>query len=183
MFCPDSPYYLNIKHVLLYVKLFWPLQLDAADVRLVGVSLEDIMPDSNFAKQQYWTAELYMDPKKQCYKDLGLVRPGMLNTIKYGFFSKEAIQQYAEARKEKIPINLKGDMQQNGGIIVVTPGGKEFRCFTGQKVTPFLGLCHSLTASLCASFDRHSPAFCVLFRASESLMALMCVGGCHPLLH
>lgn len=97
-------------------------QLDAANVKLVGVGLEELGVEE-FVKDKYFDGDLYIDATQQCYKDLGYKRVGYLSGIA-SLATKEVRDTAAAAKKENISGNLKGDGFQTGGTVVLQQGGQ-----------------------------------------------------------
>ena len=78
----------------------------------------------DFQKGGYFTGDLYIDTKKQCYKDMGFRRLNIF-TVFPAIFSKASRNAMSKAKEEKIEGDLKGDGFQNGGTLVIGAGGKE----------------------------------------------------------
>ncbi|XP_046547532.1 prostamide/prostaglandin F synthase-like, partial [Haliotis rubra] len=97
-------------------------QLDANNVRLIAIGLEEIGVEE-FVEGKFFNGELYIDLKKQCYKDLGFRRLGVFSLFP-AIFAKKARDAMSQAKTEKIEGNFKGDGMQNGGTVVVAKGGK-----------------------------------------------------------
>lgn len=91
---------------------------------MIGISLEEIKLD-DFVAGGFWDGELYVDSKKQCYKDLSFVRAGVFNAVYAAFFTAKGKQAFAKAKDEKTSSNVRGDGFQLGGILMVSRGGKE----------------------------------------------------------
>lgn len=97
-------------------------QLDANNVRLVGVGVEELGVEE-FVQGNYWAGELYIDQKKSSYKALGFRQLGFLATAG-ALMSKKLRSAYSKATAAGITGNYKGDGFQNGGTIVVDKEGK-----------------------------------------------------------
>lgn len=97
-------------------------QLDANNVRLVGVGVEELGVEE-FVQGKYWSGELYIDQKKSSYKALGFRRLGYL-AIAGAVMSKALRAGLAKAKEAGIEGNIKGDGFQNGGLIIVSKEGK-----------------------------------------------------------
>lgn len=106
-------------------------QLDAINVRLIGVGLEELGLD-DFLKGEFFTGDLFLDLKKQCYKDLGFKRLNFFSLFP-AIFAKTSRDAMDKAKKEKIDGNLKGDGMQNGGILIVAAGGKLLLSFKQEN--------------------------------------------------
>lgn len=97
-------------------------QLDAANVRFVGVGLEELGVEE-FIAGKYFDGELFIDLNKQAYNDLGAKRLGFFKAIG-SILSKKGREFLNLAKKEKIEGNMKGDGFQNGGSIIITQQGE-----------------------------------------------------------
>ncbi|OWF43096.1 Prostamide/prostaglandin F synthase [Mizuhopecten yessoensis] len=106
-------------------------QLDAINVRLIGVGLEELGLD-DFLKGEFFTGDLFLDVKKQCYKDLGFRRLNFFSLFP-AIMAKVSRDAMDKAKKEKIDGNLKGDGMQNGGILIVETGGKLLLSFKQEN--------------------------------------------------
>jgi len=97
-------------------------QLDAHNVRLVGVGLEEFGVEE-FVEGKFWDGELYIDLKKQTYADIGYKRYSMW-TVLASVFSKKAREALAKSKAQGITGNMKGDGLGTGGTLIVAEGGK-----------------------------------------------------------
>jgi len=97
-------------------------QLDAHNVALIGVGLEELGLEE-FQEGKFFNGELYIDAEKKCYKDLGFKRYNAL-TVMGGLIMKETRQSLAKANSKGIKGNMKGDGMQSGGMMIVTPESK-----------------------------------------------------------
>lgn len=77
-----------------------------------------------FVKGGFFSGELYIDTKKQCYKDLGFRRLNIFSGIG-AIFAKTTREGMAKAKEQNIDGNMKGDGFQNGGALIVKAGGSE----------------------------------------------------------
>lgn len=98
-------------------------RLEANNIRFVGIGVEELGVE-DFVKGGFFPGELYIDTKKQCYKDLGLKRLNIFSGIG-AIFAKTTRDGLAKAKEQNIDGNMKGDGFQNGGALVVKAGGKE----------------------------------------------------------
>ncbi|XP_064611365.1 prostamide/prostaglandin F synthase-like [Liolophura sinensis] len=96
-------------------------QLDAHQVRLVGIGLEELGVEE-FVEGNFFSGELYIDLKKECYQNLGFKRLGFFSAIG-SVFSKKGREASSQAKADALGGNLKGDGFQNGGALVVSSGG------------------------------------------------------------
>ncbi|XP_067872861.1 prostamide/prostaglandin F synthase [Heterodontus francisci] len=93
------------------------------DIHLAGVGPEELgMQD--FIEGQYFKGDLYIDEKKQCYKDLGFKRYNTLNLLPAALGQKVR-QVVSQANKDGISGNFSGDMMQSGGMLIVSKGGEK----------------------------------------------------------
>lgn len=89
---------------------------------MIGIGLEELGVDE-FVKGEFFKGELFIDTKQQCYKALGFRRMNIFNVFP-SIFSKSSRNAMSKAKEEKIDGNFKGDGMQNGGVLVVSAGGK-----------------------------------------------------------
>lgn len=92
-------------------------------MRLIGIGLEELGLE-DFQKGEYFKGDLYIDMKKQCYKDLGFRRLNIFSVFP-AIFSKASRNAMSKAKEEKVEGDFKGDGFQNGGTLVISTGGKE----------------------------------------------------------
>ncbi|KAA0707503.1 Prostamide/prostaglandin F synthase [Triplophysa tibetana] len=97
--------------------------LKANGVALIGVGPEDLglkeFTDGGFLK-----GEIYIDEKKQCYKDLGFKRYNAINIVPAAM-GKKVREIASKASAEGIQGNFSGDLLQSGGMLVVAKGGEK----------------------------------------------------------
>lgn len=98
-------------------------QLDAHKVKLYGVGLEELGLEE-FQEGKFFTGELYLDSKQQCYKDLGFRRYNVVSVLG-GLATKETRSSLATANAKGIKGNYRGDGLLNGGMLIVTAGGEK----------------------------------------------------------
>lgn len=96
---------------------------DQNDVHLVGVGPEELGV-KEFMDGQYFKGDLYIDEKKQCYKDLGFKRYNALNLLPAALGQKVR-QIVTQANKDGISGNFTGDVMQSGGLLIVNKGGEK----------------------------------------------------------
>lgn len=113
-------------------------QLDANNVGLVGVGLEELGVEE-FVKGGYFKGDLYIDSGKDCYKKLGLRRLNVFSLIP-SLFSKKTRETASQTKKDNIEGNFAGDGWQNGGSFVIDSAGKALLTFKqetpGEHVDP-----------------------------------------------
>jgi prostamide/prostaglandin F2alpha synthase len=101
--------------------------LDANNVRHVGVGLEELGVQE-FVDGKFFDGELYIDLKKKSYQDLGFKRLGFFSGIS-SILGKKGREFLAKAKNEGIAGDMKGDGFQNGGTLIIQPGGKVLLTF------------------------------------------------------
>ncbi|KAJ8400728.1 hypothetical protein AAFF_G00394970 [Aldrovandia affinis] len=97
--------------------------LSANCVALVGVGPEE-MGLKEFQDGGFFKGELYIDEKKQTYKDLGFKRYNAL-TLVPAALGKKVRNVVTKANAEGIQGNFSGDLLQSGGMIIVAKGGEK----------------------------------------------------------
>jgi len=90
---------------------------------MVAVGVEELGVQE-FVDGKFWAGELYVDTKKQIYKDMKYKRLGFIGAIG-SILGKKGRDMIAQAKKEGIDGDLKGDGYQNGGSIIVSKGGEK----------------------------------------------------------
>lgn len=96
-------------------------QLDARHVRLIGIGVDEVGVEE-FVKEKFFSGELYVDIKKQCYKDMNYKRFNIFS-IWMAVFNHRGRKGISKAREAGVGGDLKGDGFQNGGTLVVSAGG------------------------------------------------------------
>uniref|UniRef100_A0A8C2IHJ7 Peroxiredoxin like 2B n=1 Tax=Cyprinus carpio TaxID=7962 RepID=A0A8C2IHJ7_CYPCA len=76
--------------------------------------------------------EIYIDEKKQCYKDLGFKRYNAVNVIPAAM-GKKVREIASKASAEGIQGNFSGDLLQSGGMLIVAKGGEKVLLHFVQK--------------------------------------------------
>jgi len=89
---------------------------------MIGVGVEELGVEE-FVEGKFFDGELYIDTQKKSYQDLGFKRLGFFSAIG-SVLGKVGRAMISEAKSKGIDGNLKGDGMQNGGTIIVAPGGK-----------------------------------------------------------
>ncbi|XP_033764032.1 prostamide/prostaglandin F synthase-like [Pecten maximus] len=107
-------------------------------------------------KGEFFTGDLFLDLKKQCYKDLGFKRLNFFSLFP-AIFAKVSRDAMDKAKKEKIDGNLKGDGMQNGGILIVDAGGKLLLSFKQENPADHLESSEILKAVGIKTEDVPSP--------------------------
>jgi len=96
-------------------------QLDAQNVRLIGVGLEPLGLEE-FVEGKFFDGELFLDLEKKSFSKLGFKRMSFLELFP-AVFSKKSRAANAKAKSLNLGGNLSGDGYQNGGCLVVAAGG------------------------------------------------------------
>ncbi|KTF72452.1 hypothetical protein cypCar_00045582 [Cyprinus carpio] len=78
------------------------------------------------------SGEIYIDEKKQCYKDLGFKRYNAVNVIPAAM-GKKVREIASKASAEGIQGNFSGDLLQSGGMLIVAKGGEKVLLHFVQK--------------------------------------------------
>lgn len=90
---------------------------------MIGIGLEEVGLE-DFQKGEYFKGDLYIDTKKQCYKDLGFRRLNIFSVFP-SILSKASRNALSKAKEEKVEGDFKGDGFQNGGTLVIGKGGRD----------------------------------------------------------
>lgn len=75
-------------------------------------------------RQRFFDGEVFIDEKKMTYNDLGYKRFSWLSIWK-ALLSAVSRKALRESRAQNVSGNLSGDGLQNGGLLIVTKGGKQ----------------------------------------------------------
>ncbi|MCJ8744647.1 hypothetical protein PDJAM_G00121060 [Pangasius djambal] len=98
------------------------------DLRASGVALIGIGPEETglqeFKDGGFFKGEIYIDEKKQCYKDLGFKRYNAINVLPAAM-GKKVREIASKASSEGIQGNFSGDLLQSGGMLIVAKGGEK----------------------------------------------------------
>ncbi|KAI7795020.1 prostamide/prostaglandin F synthase [Triplophysa rosa] len=97
--------------------------LKANGVALVGVGPE-VLGVKEFKDGGFLKGEIYIDEKKQCYKDLGFKRYNAINIVPAAM-GKKVREIASKASAEGIQGNFSGDLLQSGGMLIVAKGGEK----------------------------------------------------------
>jgi prostamide/prostaglandin F2alpha synthase len=96
--------------------------LDGKNVRFVAIGPEKLGWDE-FVQGKFWASpEVYYDPEKKLYQELGMKRSGILGVMG-GMLTKKTWDMVGKTRSAGVSGNLKGDIYQLGGLFVVDKGG------------------------------------------------------------
>ncbi|TSU50000.1 Prostamide/prostaglandin F synthase [Bagarius yarrelli] len=91
------------------------------DLKENGVALIGIGPEDTglreFIDGGFFKGEIYIDEKKQCYRDLAFKRYNVINVLPAALGKK--------ASSEGIQGNFSGDLLQSGGMLIVAKGGEK----------------------------------------------------------
>ncbi|KAG5836071.1 prostamide/prostaglandin F synthase [Anguilla rostrata] len=97
--------------------------LRANNVALVGVGPEEIGL-KEFQDGCFFKGELYIDDKKQSYKDLGFKRYSAISLVPAAL-GKKVRNVVTKANAEGIQGNFNGDLLQSGGMVIIAKGGEK----------------------------------------------------------
>jgi len=97
-------------------------QLEAHDIDLVAVGLEEFGVDEFFAGN-FLKGDIYLDQDYATYKALNFDRASILSLPKQ-MLSSDVRKLNSEANSVGISGNMKGDGMQMGGTFVIEKGGK-----------------------------------------------------------
>ncbi|BHF58062.1 hypothetical protein SprV_0100101100 [Sparganum proliferum] len=107
--------------------------LDSRGVRLIGVG-HDVDGVEEFQREQFFSGELYLDPKKETYAAMGFGSVGAFSGLR-SLFQSQGRSLIRETKDKGVQGNLKGDGWQLGGLLVVEKGGKVLYSFQQKQVT------------------------------------------------
>ncbi|XP_051956852.1 prostamide/prostaglandin F synthase [Xyrauchen texanus] len=105
--------------------------LKANGVALIGIGPED-MGVKEFKDGEFFKGDIYIDEKKQCYKDLGFKRYNAMNVVPAAM-GKKVREIASKASAEGIHGNFSGDLLQSGGMFIVAKGGEKVLLHFVQK--------------------------------------------------
>ncbi|XP_056324537.1 prostamide/prostaglandin F synthase [Danio aesculapii] len=106
------------------------------DLKAHGVALVGIGPEETGVKEfkdgGFFKGDIYVDEKKQCYKDLGFKRYNAINVVPAAM-GKKVREIASKASAEGIQGNFTGDLLQSGGMLIVAKGGEKVLLHFIQK--------------------------------------------------
>ncbi|XP_067094491.1 prostamide/prostaglandin F synthase [Osmerus mordax] len=98
------------------------------DLKASGVALVGIGPEETglkeFKEGGFFKGDIYVDEKKQSYKDLGFKRYNALSVVPAAL-GKKVRDVTAKANAQGIQGNFTGDLLQSGGMLIVAKGGEK----------------------------------------------------------
>nr|XP_046198829.1 prostamide/prostaglandin F synthase isoform X1 [Oncorhynchus gorbuscha] len=97
--------------------------LTAHGIALVGIGPEETGLEE-FKEGGFFKGDLYIDEKKQCYKDLGFKRYTALSVVPAAL-GKNVREVTTKAKAQGIQGNFTGDLLQSGGMLIVAKGGEK----------------------------------------------------------
>ncbi|XP_006642007.1 prostamide/prostaglandin F synthase [Lepisosteus oculatus] len=97
--------------------------LSQNQVALVGIGPEETGLQE-FKEGGFFKGDLYIDEKKQCYKDLGFKRYSALSVVPAAL-GKKVRDVVTKANAQGIQGNFSGDLLQSGGMLIVGKGGEK----------------------------------------------------------
>lgn len=119
-------------------------RLDANNVRFVAIGLEELGVE-DFVKGGFFTGEIYIDLKKECYKKLGFRRLNVL-TLMPALLNKSSRNALSESKQKKVGGNMQGDGWQNGGTLIVDKEGKALLTYKQENPSEHVDLNEVLKA-------------------------------------
>ncbi|XP_066526624.1 prostamide/prostaglandin F synthase isoform X2 [Hoplias malabaricus] len=97
------------------------------DLKTNGIALIGVGPEetglNEFVEGRFFKGDIYIDEKKQCYKDLGFKRYNAINVLPAAM-GKKVREVVSKASAEGIQGNFSGDLLQSGGMLIVAKGGE-----------------------------------------------------------
>ncbi|XP_067287373.1 prostamide/prostaglandin F synthase [Pseudorasbora parva] len=105
--------------------------LKANGVALIGIGPEEVGV-KEFKDGGFFKGDIYIDEKKQCYKDLGFKRYNAVNVVPAAM-GKQVREIASKASAEGIHGNFSGDLLQSGGLLIVAKGGEKVLLHFVQK--------------------------------------------------
>lgn len=97
--------------------------LESNGVKNCAIGLEEFGLE-DFLKGEYFNGDLFLDTDKKIYKDVGYKRYTFMGSFLTIFQKKSRDAAAKNKQGENLPYDLKGDVYQNGGTLVVGKGGK-----------------------------------------------------------
>ncbi|KAL7843281.1 hypothetical protein AOLI_G00247930 [Acnodon oligacanthus] len=98
------------------------------DLKTNGVALIGVGPEETglkeFKEGGFFKGDIYIDEKKQCYRDLGFKRYNAINVLPAAM-GKKVREIASKASAEGIQGNFSGDLLQSGGMLIVAKGGEK----------------------------------------------------------
>ncbi|KAL7837736.1 hypothetical protein SRHO_G00274470 [Serrasalmus rhombeus] len=98
------------------------------DLKTNGVALIGVGPEETglkeFKEGGFFKGDIYIDEKKQSYRDLGFKRYNAINVLPAAV-GKKVREVASKASAEGIQGNFSGDLLQSGGMLIVAKGGEK----------------------------------------------------------
>ncbi|XP_066547559.1 prostamide/prostaglandin F synthase isoform X2 [Amia ocellicauda] len=148
-----------------------------------GVALVGIGPEETglreFKEGGFFKGDVYIDEKKQCYKDLGFKRYGALSVVPAAL-GKKVRDVATKANAQGIQGNFSGDLLQSGGMLIVDRASLSMwgsKCFSLSPTRPSLAslMLHCLHPQVgrrsCCTLSRTPPEIMSPWRPSSRLWA------------
>uniref|UniRef100_A0A914UPM5 Uncharacterized protein n=1 Tax=Plectus sambesii TaxID=2011161 RepID=A0A914UPM5_9BILA len=108
-------------------------QLSANNVRLAAIGPEKLGYDE-FKQGKFFAGEIYVDESKELYNSIGYKREGFLGLM--GELIKGKLTAMSnEAKKDGVTGNMKGDVHQLGGVLVLDSAGNKLYEFVQNEAT------------------------------------------------
>ncbi|XP_017539135.1 prostamide/prostaglandin F synthase [Pygocentrus nattereri] len=98
------------------------------DLKTNGVALIGVGPEETglkeFKEGGFFKGDIYIDEKKQSYRDLGFKRYNAISVLPAAV-GKKVREVASKASAEGIQGNFSGDLLQSGGMLIVAKGGEK----------------------------------------------------------
>ncbi|VDP77341.1 unnamed protein product [Echinostoma caproni] len=96
--------------------------MQAKQIGLIGIGFD---PDGvdEFVTGEFFKGDIYLDPEREVYHNLGLHRASKTKGIG-SLFSSKFRHLAKETKQNNTGGNFKGDAWQNGGVFIVAKGGQ-----------------------------------------------------------
>jgi len=111
-------------------------QLTENNVKLIGVAPEKFGLE-DFVAGKFFSGDLYLDEEKNAYTTLNFGRFSMLGALGAAV-DADTRKINSEAKKVGITGNIKGDIKQLGGLLIVRKGGEELFYFKQEKASDYV---------------------------------------------
>lgn len=130
---------------------------DELGVTMIGIGVE-MIGFQDFVEGGYFTGELFIDEKKECYTALSCIRNTWRNL--WGLMDKDILRIFDISKKKGYANNLAGDKNQLGGTFVLGP--KDGKTMYGHYQTPksfepsLVGIMESLKIPIPEGYDPYA---------------------------
>jgi len=108
-------------------------QLAEHNVRLVAIGPEPLGYEE-FKEGKFFAGEVYIDESKKLYNQIGYKRSGIFSLVG-SLLQGKLFSMNNAAKVDGVTGNLKGDIYQLGGVLVLDKSGKKLYEFVQQEAT------------------------------------------------